>query len=267
MRRVAFLLLIAVILLPTLCGCVDKSEYSLLCDIIEKANSEEKYKSSFQLSIVNLETERNTCFTQGHINVDKTDGLKMNGAMTQYVLGEYSNANIAYVNNEYYTEVGDSRVIVDMSEEELLGQFLFGKAPIFDVGTVKKLKVKTDGLQKTYTFDCKPPRQILDMMTGVDIYSLAGVLSPDYTLTEYKDVECTYIVTEGTGAEDMTLVTRFLKFTMYMYSQMPYVPGETPDKDDYLTRIEVTCQMTYNAFGDSVKVELPDRADYKKTGE
>ena len=267
MRRMAFLLLMVAILLPTLCGCVDKSEYSLLCDIIEKANSEEKYRNSFQLSIVNLETERNTCFTQGRVNIDKTDGLKMNGAMTQYVLGEYTNANVAFVDEEYYTEVGDSRLVVDMSEEELLSQFLFGKAPIFDVETVKNLKVTTDGIQRTYNFKCKPPRQVLDMLTGADIYSLAGVLTPDYTLTEYKDVECTYIVTEGTGVDDMTLVTRFLTFTMYMYSQMPYVPGEKPDKDDYLTRIEVVCQMTYNAFGDSVEVVLPDRADYKKAGE
>lgn len=266
MRRIAFLLIV-VTLLPPLFGCVDKSEYALLCDIVEKANSEEKYNSSFQLSIINLETERNTCFTQGKINVDKTDGLKMDGAMTQYVLGEYSNANIAFVDNEYYTEVGDSRVIVDMSEKELENQFIFGDTPIFDVKTVKNLKVTTDGIQRTYKFECNPPRQQLNLLTGADIYSLAGVLNPDYTMTEYKDVECTYIVTEGTGKEDMVLVTRFMKFTMYMYSQMPYVPGEKPDKDDYLTRIEVTCQITYNAFGDSVTVELPDRADYKKAGE
>lgn len=267
MRRVAFLLLVVILLLPTLCGCVDKTEYALLCDIIANANSEKKYTSSFQLSIVNLETERNTCFTQGKVNIDKQDGLKMNGAMTQYVLGEYSNANIAYVNGEYYTEVGESRVVTDMTEESLQSQFIFGKAPIFDVSDVKDLKVTSDGLQKTYSFKCDPPKYMLDMITGADIYTLSGVLSPDYTLTEYRDVECIYIVTEGTGAEDMRLVTRFLKFKMYMYSQMPYVPGQKPDKDDYLTRIEVVCQMTYNAFGDSVQVTLPDKADYKKTGE
>lgn len=267
MKRVAFLLLVVAILLPTLCGCVDKTEYQLLSDIVEKANGEEKYECSFQISIVNLETEKNTCFAQGRLNIDKSDGTKMNGAMTQYVLGEYSNANIAYVNGEYYTEVGDSRVLTDMDETTLEGQFFFSKTPIFDVKTVKNLKVTTDGLQRTYKFKTDPERYVLDKLTGVDIFSLAGVLSPDYTLTEYRDVECTYIVTEGTGKDDMTLVTRFLKFTMYMYSQMPYIPGEKLNKDDYLTRIEVVCQMTYNAFGDSVKVELPDRSDYKKTGE
>ena len=267
MKRVAFLLLVVTLLLPTLCGCVDKTEYALLCDIIANANSEEKYASSFQLSIVNLETERNTCFTQGKVNVDKSDGLKMNGAMTQYVLGEYSNANIAYVNGEYYTEVGESRVVTDMTEESLQSQFIFGRTPIFEVKYVKNLKVTSDGLQKTYSFKCDPPKYMLDQITGADIYTLSGVLSPDYTLTEYRDVECTYIVTEGTDAKDMRLVTRFLRFKMYMYSQMPYVPGVTPNKDDYLTRIEVVCQMTYNAFGDSVQVTLPDRVDYKKTGE
>lgn len=267
MKRIAFLVLVVVMLLPTLCSCVDKTEYALLCEILANANAKEKYASSCQLSIINLETERNTCFMQGRVNIDKTNGLKMSGAMTQYVLGEYSNANIAFVNGEYYTEVGDSRVVTDMSEEMLEKQFICSEAPIFDVGDVKNLKVTTDGLQKTYTFVCEPPRYILDRITGSDIYSLAGVLSPDYTMTEYHDVECTYIVTDGVNAEDMKLVTRFLKFTMYMYSQMPYVPGVTPDKDDYLTKIEVSCQMTYNAFGDSVKVDLPDRADYKKAGE
>lgn len=267
MRKLILILLVVATLLPLLCGCVDKNEYALLCEILKNANLEEKYNCSFRLSITNLETETNTCFLQGNANIDKSDGLKMNGSMSQDVLGGQSKANIAFYNDEYYTEVGDNRTITDMPEESIKMNFLFGDAPIFDVSTVKKLDVKSDGLQRTYSYTSTPPKYILDNLISADIYKMAAVFSPDYTLTEYKNVESVMIVTEGDSAENMRLVTRFLKFEMHMYSQMPYIPGVTPNKEDYLTRVEVVCQMTYNAFGNSVKVDLPDRADYKKSGE
>lgn len=257
--RKPLLLILVISLICAMSGCVDTAEYSELYEAIERANAEKVYSNTFQFTIVNADTDATVCFSQGKANIDKTSALRMNGSMTQYVLGEYSSANIAYCDGEYYTEIGETKVVMDVEESSILSEFLCGDTPLFEPSDVKSLEVKSDGLQKTYTFTCRGNKEVLSKVAGEDVYVLVGALTVDESMTEYSDVKCVFVTTDA--GDDSVLVSHSMKYTIHAYSKMPYLGGTKVDKEDYRTDIGIECSQVYTSFG-NVTVTIPDRAGY-----
>lgn len=267
MKLRIFVRSLAVVMVAVLCftfgGCVSDTEYEVLTEAVREANLEKLYSNTFQFTVVNADTEATVCFSQGRANIDKSNGLRMNGTMTQFILGEYSSANIAYADGEYYTEIGDSKIVIELEEDTILHEFLCGETPLFSIEDVKSLKTTSDGIHRTYTFVCRGNDEVLSKLVGEDIYKLVGIFNIDADLTEFSDVECVYVTTDA--GSDSVLVSRSLSFDIAACQQLPYLPGVNVDKEDYITNIHIDCAQSYTKFGDT-EVVIPDRSEYSAPG-
>lgn len=252
--------LLAVIAVLIVSGCQANERYGELTGAVENTNAYKNYEVSFYMSITSETFDITNMFAQGQIAIDKSDKLKMSGAMTQYAFEETAAVNLYYEDGKYYTDIPDQEVkaYTEISEDVLLEQFIFADAALFDAKQVKSLKVTEESGFTTYDFVVKPESDEFGRLLGENLYLFSGAGNPDLDKTVFGDAVCSYVVRND---EKPVLHSVSITFPIAVYNKMPYVPGVKYKEDDFRVDVTATLRMNYKAFGEDASVKAPDDLD------
>ena len=248
-----FLLIILAIAVTAFCGCSDGQSAETVSaandmnSAIEKANNETKLAGAYTLSIT-FDKGAVLYHAQGDVAWDRE-------AKTAYAGFDQTYLGASAVMRNYYNDgkmisVADGEAAESKRDSaELFSKFPYFLLPMHD-NKCGDITVGQNSSGTSYTFERNDARELFDVLVGGDIYSLVySIKNPQPEKTEYGNVECVYTVSDG------KIVSCRYEFDVKLFDTPAYIPGYSQPEDEYTIDLHINAKVTYNSFGEAVKVE------------
>ncbi len=232
MKRYVFLVLALACLLVS-CS-VDQT---LITPTQEGFSDMEYFTQDFTLRV---ELGGRKCVLLASGNLSITDEPKrMVGEMEQTLLGEnLGTVKVSWEDGKLFTD-GEKQ---EMSWEELRTSLLYAPPLTFDEAEIKSAETGntlSGTLYRHYIKD-NSKRDTLYALLGSALPTLCGVNTVVEEETEFEDIVCEYVL-DGDGNP----VSYSIRFNVVYQDTPPYVPGVTPDKDEYTVKVGVEFRASY----------------------
>lgn len=126
--------------------------------------------------------------------------------------------------------------------EELCASLLYAPPVVFDEAEIKSAETGNtlSGTLYRHTVKDNSKKETLYALLGSALPVLCGVTSVVEEETKFEDIVCEYIL-DGDGNP----VSYAISFTVLYQDTPPYVPGVTPDKDEYTVAVGVEFRANY----------------------
>lgn len=162
-----------------------------------------------------------------------------------------------YYENGVKMHVEGGKVIPLPTEPEVLfGAFPFRLPALPALSELKSLKMEESGSGTLYTLVAATgQKQLLEEIWGLDLYALAGIVSPDREREAYGDVTYTW------SAADGSVRTLYVQLTVSLFEKAGYTPGYTGGSDDGRLDLTIRTRVTFLETGEAVRIPTYEAAE------
>lgn len=154
-----------------------------------------------------------------------------------------------YYENGVKMHLEGGKVIPLPTEPEVLfGAFPYRMPALPAFSELKETKTEENSGGTLYTLvTAAGQKQLLEEIWGLDLYALAGIVSPDRERESYGDVTYTWSVADG------TVRTLYVQLTVSLFEKSGYTPGYEGKDDDQLD-LTIRTRVTFRDAGDTVEI-------------
>lgn len=163
---------------------------------------------------------------------------------------------------EYYEDgvkmhvEGGKMIPLPTEPEALFGAFPFRLPALPALSELKSLKTEESSSGTLYTLvTAVGQKQLLEEIWGLDLYALAGFVSPDREREAYGDVIYTW------SAADGSVRTLYVQLTVSLFEKAGYTPGYTGASDDERLDLTIRTRITFLETGETVRVPTYEAAE------
>ena len=155
-----------------------------------------------------------------------------------------------YYENGVKTHVEGGKVLLLPTEPEVLvGAFPYRMPSLPAFSELKSLKTEENSSGTLYTLvTAAGSKQLLEESWGLDLYALAGIVSPDRERESYGDVAYTWSVADG------DVRTLYVQLTVSLFEKAGYTPGYTAKDDDGRLDLTIQTRIAFRGAGDDVEI-------------
>lgn len=232
MKKASFLLISLMLLL---CSC--SVDQTLITPITQSFSDMEYTDQTFTLR-VELGGKKCVLLASGEVSI--TDEPKrMVGEIEETLFGENLGITKISWQDGVLTSDGDN---TDMTWEELRASLLYAPPVVFEENEIKSAETGSTLSGTLYRHNIKDnsKKDVLYTLLGSALPSLCGITSVVEEETRFENIVCEYIL-DGDGNP----VSYAISFTVLYQDTPPYVPGVTPDKDEYTVEVGVEFRANY----------------------
>lgn len=161
-----------------------------------------------------------------------------------------------YYENGVKTHIESGQVTLLPTEAEVLfGAFPYRLPPLPAFSDLKEAKAEENGGGTLYTLvTAAGQKQLIEEVWGLDLYALAGILSPDRERESYGDVAYSWSVADG------TVRTLYVQLTVSLFEKAGYTPGYTAKNEDGRLDLTIQTRITFENAGESVEIPTYETA-------
>lgn len=232
MKKTVFFLITLALLL---CSC--SVDPTLITPITDGFSDMEYTDQNFTLR-VELGGRKCVLLASGEISITDAPN-KMVGEIEETLFGENLGITKVSWQDDVLTSDGEK---TDMTWDELRASLLYAPPLVFDETEIKSAETGNtlSGTLYRHTIKDNSKKDVLYSLLGSALPSLCGVTTVVEEETKFEDIVCEYIL-DGDGNP----VSYAISFTVLYQDTPPYVPGVTPDKDEYTVEVGVEFRATY----------------------
>ena len=169
----------------------------------------------------------------------------------------------ATVTGEEYYETGVKThieggqvTLLPTEPEAMFGAFPYHMPPLPALSELKSLKTEENSAGTLYTLvTAAGQKRLLEEFWGLDLYALAGIVSPDRERETYGDVTYTWSVADG------EVRTLYVQLTVSLFEKAGYTPGYTGGSDEGRLELTSRTRITFRETGQAVEIPTYEAAE------